>query len=310
MDCVLTEDCITLLGGMSESIEPVGYFDEPELFNADLTDDEWFAHIKYFAATEPTLTEGNKSFASVVKIICEDGDFLHYGSGTNVDEHGHILTNYHVVEDLLPDSCLVGFPDATGLIKEVYRSTIVTDKENKTGHDLAYLVINSPFFDDDGKMYGYYSRIENGLFPYFEDTEKCSSTAVGLGDELLILGYPLLSGGALTITSGLVSSLYSQDGYIVTSAKVASGNSGGLAIDKNHCYIGVPVGFYYDSELASEEVFGEIIDAEFVADFNLAVEDDFEAYYKENNITETPDPKTKAHNRQPNKTAKKAAKQE
>ena len=153
-------------------------------------------------------------------------------------------------------------------------------------------------------MYGYYSRIENGLFPYFENTGECLNTAIGLGDELLVLGYPVLSGKSLTVTGGLVSSLYSRDGYIVTSAKVASGNSGGLAVDKNYCYIGVPLGFYYDTEMASEEVFGEIIDAEFVADFNLAVEDDFEAYYKENSITETPSTEPQAHNSRQSTKAK------
>ena len=294
-DCSLTEDCVTAFSEMAESIEPVGYFDKPELFDSN-QDDEWFSQVKYLPATEPVFTEGNKTFASVVKIICENDYYIYYGSGTNIDPAGYILTNYHVVEDLPEDSCLVGFPDATGLIKEVYRTTIIYDKENETGYDLAYLAITDPFFDEAGNLYGYYSRIENGLFPYFEHTEKCLNTATGLGDELLILGYPPLSGGSLTITNGLVSSLYSQDGYIVTSAKIATGNSGGLAVDSNYCYIGVPTAFYYDPYLVSEEVFGEIIDSKFVSEFNFAIEDDFEEYYKENNISQILDTATEVYN--------------
>jgi len=50
-----------------------------------------------------------------------------------------------------------------------------------------------------------------------------------------------ISGGGyyLTITDGLVSSL-PNDGTIVTSAKIDHGSSGGLAVDKNGCMIGIP----------------------------------------------------------------------
>lgn len=59
-----------------------------------------------------------------------------------------------------------------------------------------------------------------------------------------------------------------------------SGNSGGLAVDSNGCYVGVPTAVYYDDEDVNQELFGEIIDAEFVFDFDLAVEDDLQEYYE------------------------------
>jgi S1-C subfamily serine protease len=37
-----------------------------------------------------------------------------------------------------------------------------------------------------------------------------------------------------------VVSSFPGDGLIVTSAKISHGNSGGLAVDKNGCMIGVP----------------------------------------------------------------------
>jgi S1-C subfamily serine protease len=55
-----------------------------------------------------------------------------------------------------------------------------------------------------------------------------------------IFGYPAISGGySLTITDGIISS-FPGGGEIVTSAKISRGNSGGLAVDKYGCMIGVP----------------------------------------------------------------------
>ncbi len=283
------EENVTALNELGPLMEPVGYFDDVSLLNSDISADEWFSHIKYLDIEEVPVTDENRTFASVVKIVCEDDDYIYYGSGTNVDPAGYILTNYHVVEGLPEDACMVGFPDPkSGLIREAYWTTIITDKADETGHDLAYLAIEKPIFDEEGNLYGYYDKVSNGGFPYFEHTDECLATATQLGDELRILGYPPLSGGSLTITNGLVSSLYSQNGYIVTSAKIVSGNSGGLSVDSNGCYVGVPTAVYYDEEDVNQELFGEIVDAEFVFDFDLAVEDDLQEYYKKKGIVETP----------------------
>lgn len=284
------EEYTTVLSELGPLMEPIGYFDDMSLFDADISNEEWFLHLQYLDVEQSSITEENKTLASVVKIVCEDEDYIYYGSGTNLDSAGYILTNYHVVEGLEEDACMVGFPDPqSGLIREAYWTTIITDKDNETGHDLAYLAIDEPVFDEEGNLYGYYEKIGNADFPYFEHTEECLATAPQLGDEILIIGYPPLSGGSLTITNGLVSSLYSPDGYIVTSAKIVSGNSGGLAVDSKGCYVGVPTAVYFDDEDVNQELFGEIIDAEFVFDFDLAIEDDLEVYYEEYGIIDTPD---------------------
>lgn len=281
------EEYVTALNTLGPLMEPVGYYADMSLFGADINTDEWFSHVQYLDIEQTPVTDDNRTFASVVKIVCEDDDYMYYGSGTNVDPAGYVLTNHHVVEGLHEDACMVGFPDPqSGLIREAYWATIITDKANETGHDLAYLAIEEPIYDKEGSLYGYYEKISNSDFPYFQHTEECLATATRLGDELFILGYPALSGGSLTITNGLVSSLYSSDGYIVTSAKIASGNSGGLAVDERGCYVGVPTAVYYEE---GEEQFGEIIDAEFVFDFDLAVQDDLEEYYERYGIVETPD---------------------
>ncbi len=222
--------------------------------------------------------------------MCEDEDYFYYGSGTNLDPSGYILTNHHVVENLPEDACMVGFPDpATGLIVEAYWTTIITDRQEETEHDLAYLAIDKPVFDEEGNIYGYYDKITNGTLPYFEHTTRCLDTKYQLGEKILVLGYPPLSGTALTVTDGLISSFYSQNGYIITSAKIVSGNSGGLAINEDGCYVGVPTAFYYEEGESDSEVLGEIIDWEFVTEFDEAIEDDLEVYYQERGIADTTD---------------------
>ena len=276
----------TLIEQMSERIKPIGYFTNPEFFtDTTLSRAEWFSYLAYFDLEEstPSLIQTRQQFpnqnnilSAVVKIVCEDAEYYYYGSGTNISKEGYVLTNLHVIEPVLANpSCIVGFPDPrTGLIKEMYWATPIVDDEDETGHDLAILSIEEPVFDDEYQMYGFYKSDTEG-FPYFTITEECRTKPVQLGDDIFVLGYPPLSGGSLTITSGLISSLYSQDGYLVTSAKIASGNSGGLAVDREGCRVGVPTAVYYEAE---SESFGEIIDSEFLEAFFAAIVDDVDDY--------------------------------
>jgi len=275
----------SLLKELDPYIQPVGYFDDPDLFDSEnISDEEWFLHLQYYdiGDTISVFDESRSQFpnqrsilSSVVKVVCKDSDYFYHGSGTNFDGGGYVLTNLHIVENT-DGSCVIGFPDPeSGLIKEAYWATPIIDKDNITGHDLAYLSIEEPLFDEDYNVYGYYAKISNSLFPYFEIIEDCFNTTIQLGDRLFVIGYPPLSGGALTITDGLVSSLYSQDDYIITSAKIVSGNSGGLAVDGWGCYVGVPTAVYYEE---GNEYLGEIIDAGFVDEFDKAVADDIDEY--------------------------------
>lgn len=277
-----------MLYELKPTIQPVGSFTKPSLFESEaITDSDWLSHIEY---TEPTYLTPTKisnarfpdqynTYSSIVKIVCEDDDYYYYGSGTNVDSAGYVVTNLHVIEGNQNLECVVGFPDPeTGLIREAYWATPIVDKENGTGHDLAMLSIEQPVFDDEYNIYGFYEKFTNGTFPYYEETDACLNTASQLGDQVFVLGYPTLSGGALTITDGLVSSLYSADGYLITSAKIGSGNSGGLAVDSNNCFVGVPTAVYYNDQ---NENYGEIIDAYFVYEFFNSVSNDIEEYNKQ-----------------------------
>lgn len=277
----------TMLDEMNVTLEPLGYYNDAFAYMDDsISAEEWLSHLVYYpeekqpivsSQTKQQFVNQRDTLSAVVKIVCEDDEYFYYGSGTNFTTDGYVLTNYHVVEDVLDDpSCIVGFPDpVSGLIREVYWASPIVDNEEETGHDLALLSIETPVFDEELNVYGSFERYQNADFPVFELLDECTGQSTELGQDVFVLGYPPLSGRALTITNGIISSLYSKDGYLVTSAKIVSGNSGGMAVDRNGCYVGVPTAVY--REFGSEQ-FGEIIDAEFVGEFMDAIDDDIEEY--------------------------------
>lgn len=194
-----------------------------------------------------TSATQNEIAQSVVNIFCPStvsGEDVSGGSGIIISEDGVILTNSHIVPQdevnlhVDEDGCLVVLPDPiTGQAKDVYLAHPIVIPDLSDKYDLAYMEIYSAFYDEDEKEYaGVYPR----KFPAFDDTTRCRNENVQLGEPVRIFGYPAISGGySLTITDGVVSSFPGED-LIVTSAKVSHGNSGGLAVDKYGCMIGVP----------------------------------------------------------------------
>lgn len=196
----------------------------------------------------PGRTSQEKIVSSVVNILCllsEDGSGLDSengsrGSGTIVSADGLVLTNNHVIpqneEALLTpeEGCLVILPDPErGRPKEAYWANPVVLSGISEKYDIAFLEIYDVFTDEDGIKYGEYPK-------NFDGQGMCENSNVKLGETLRIFGYPAMSGGSsLTITEGIVSS-FPEDGLIATSAKIDSGNSGGLAVDKNGCMVGIP----------------------------------------------------------------------
>jgi S1-C subfamily serine protease len=280
---------ITLLEELSPDIKPVGYFSDPESYDyafGETDREEWLSKIVYqveysnntFAQedTRSQFPNQKEIFSTVVKVACanEEDEFT-LGSGTNFLASGYILTNLHVVKDddeVL--SCMVGFPDPnTGLITEAYWATPIVDDDSDL--DLALLSIDDPVFDDELNIYGYYDRIIKETFPVHDESKECSEFELALGEKLYILGYPYLSGKALTITDGLVSSLHSDRDLIITSAKISEGNSGGMAVTSNGCFVGVPTLVYGDG---SEEQYGELINSKMVDTFSENISDELEEY--------------------------------
>ncbi|HEX6976845.1 MAG TPA: trypsin-like peptidase domain-containing protein [Patescibacteria group bacterium] len=172
------------------------------------------------------------NIASVVNIFCDNEGG---GSGTIFSESGTIVTNNHVITG--SSFCLVTLADTTtGTPTGIYLAKPEIVPQLSEQYDIALLNIYDAYTDSDGKVWGTYPR----TFPAFKKPEICTDELPKLGDSIKIYGYPVTSGGYnLTITEGVISS-FASDGNILTSAKIDSGNSGGLAVNQNGCIVGIP----------------------------------------------------------------------
>ncbi|MFH1867080.1 MAG: trypsin-like peptidase domain-containing protein [Patescibacteria group bacterium] len=185
--------------------------------------------------------------ASIVNIYCPStvpGEEMSGGSGTIITDDGMILTNAHIVPQdetfihVDETGCMVILPDViTGQPNEIYLAHPIVLPDLSDRYDLAFMEIYAAYYDEEKSEYaGAYPR----KFPNFDDGGRCQNENVKLGETVRIFGYPAIGGGySLTITDGIVSS-FPGDDLIITSAKISYGNSGGLAVDKNGCMIGVP----------------------------------------------------------------------
>jgi S1-C subfamily serine protease len=147
------------------------------------------------------------------------------GSGSIIDQEGHVLTNYHVVKDA--DQLSITLADGSD-----YQGKIVgVDPEN----DLAVIK-----FDPAGKKL---TIIPLG-----------SSSELAVGQKVLAIGNPF--GLERTLTQGIVSALgrpiKTESGLIIresiqTDASINPGNSGGPLINSRGEMIGVNTMIYSPS---------------------------------------------------------------
>jgi hypothetical protein len=205
--------------------------------------------------------------SSVINIFCEGAseENASGGSGTIFTEDGIVLTNAHVIPTDFSNEngqCLVILLDSsTGSPKEIYYAYPIVAPRLSDKYDLAFMQIHDVYYDSvEGKAYGEYPK----KFPAYAASKRCGEENIKLGEPVRIYGYPAISGGdALTVTDGVVSSLLVNDGLIITSAKISHGNSGGLAVDKNGCMIGVPSMVTSDEN----ESLGVIISTDLISQF-------------------------------------------
>ena len=177
------------------------------------------------------------SYRSVVQVYVGQGS----GSGTLLTDTGLLLTNYHVLTEsdgttLTEEPIYIGVatePDRA--VTPLFRGTIERSAE---AEDLALVQITSDLLGNP---------LPDDL--QFDTVPLGDAEQVGLGDRVIILGFPgttsIQAGGAsyLTLTEGVIGAILPRNGRrhdFITDATVNAGNSGGAALNVNGELIGVP----------------------------------------------------------------------
>lgn len=170
--------------------------------------------------------------ARIVRITCSVSGATRSGSGVIVKLSDSpagsfsIISNKHVLasaDGVRAEKCSakINYQDKTYLI-----DTVATDIHLSPGDlDYGWFTVGSP---------------GEGSVLVVTDNKICPATSGKVGDRVVILGYPAIgSQNSVTATDGIISGV--ENGYLVTSAKVERGNSGGAAvIAKDNCLVGIP----------------------------------------------------------------------
>ena len=137
------------------------------------------------------------------------------GSGFFIDKRGYIVTNYHVIQDLV-DPTYEGF-------SRLYIKLLDGDDVKNPAKVIGY----DPILD--------LALLKAEIEPEFV-LSLGSSEKLKVGTEILAIGAPIGLEG--TLTSGIISTvdrkLNTLGNYFQVDAAINSGNSGGPLIDKNN----------------------------------------------------------------------------
>lgn len=219
-------------------------------FELDLS--HFTAHLSFEPQPAPELllipplrepAEGiDRALLATVEVLTRSGT----GSGTLIGSAGWVLTNYHVIED-----------DSGGMVPagEVVISMNVDPKLPPSELFRGSVVVADPALDLA------LVHIESGLYGQplpagyrFPALALGSSESLHIGDAVTVLGFPGVGGlgsrATVSLTRGVIAGFDTTEAGVIlkTDAEIASGNSGGAALDAAYRLIGVPAGTIEDVE--------------------------------------------------------------
>lgn len=171
---------------------------------------------------------------ATVEVLHADGG----GTGVLLSPAGHILTNYHVVSQVIEAGPNSDALPLIGLTVEPAEGSRVRLLARIVAHekalDMALLEVSSDIYGNPLPADYRFPTMAVG------DPEQ-----LRLGDPLFVLGYPeagsLGTRASITLTRGIVSGFERRGPTLLikTDADIAAGNSGGPVLNENHELIGL-----------------------------------------------------------------------
>ncbi|HEY8393219.1 MAG TPA: trypsin-like peptidase domain-containing protein, partial [Thermaerobacter sp.] len=175
---------------------------------------DFTAVFDYAAPSVVQVVKTAEAFSPWLGVVRQEGS----GSGVVLDDKGHVITNYHVVEGA--DRLVIVLDDGTRVAAEL----VSVDPS----HDLALLRANLPA----GKV---------------RPAKLGDSDAIRVGEPVMAIGYPF--GLPKTATTGTISGLHRDNlrapngrtirEVIQTDAPINPGNSGGALVNARGEVIGI-----------------------------------------------------------------------
>jgi len=180
---------------------------------------------------------------STVEILHADGG----GTGILLSNAGHILTNYHVVEQAVEAETWTTASPMIGLTVEPTEGSAIRMLASVVSYDRE---LDIALLKAESDLYGV-PLPSNYRFPAIAVGDPAEAA---LGDDLYVLGYPdagsLGTRVSITLTRGILSGFERRGRSLLfkSDADIASGNSGGPVLNSRYQLIGVA------TEAISEEL--------------------------------------------------------
>jgi len=175
-------------------------------------------------------------------------------------------------------SGIVMKPSSSSIISIVTNKHVITGKRNNEPYYCRVTLPGNNYTYESEKNWGGFkvlsSDVDGGFIEISNPDDyivnlassfpKICSTKPVEGDEIIVLGYPIIgSSESITATRGIISGFegsyipHMQGKYYITDAKIDQGNSGGAAILlKDNCLLGIPT----FATLGQIESLGRILD--------------------------------------------------
>jgi putative serine protease PepD len=212
---------------------------------------------------ELTGAELDTAKAAAVKIIAESHslenpsqEFAYAGSGSIIRADGLILTNAHVAAPESPGIVEQYGPEAA-IANPEFLLISLTDGATDTNAppEFRARVVVADGVADAAVIQIYANADGSDLAAELDlpTVPIGDSAGVRAGDDVTVLGFPAVagSGDSITVTSGLISTVINNpdlgpNSEFDTDARIAPGNSGGMAVDNDGVLIGLPTALEFD----------------------------------------------------------------